>query len=47
MTRRSGVVRAQVDANVRVLVPLPGFDMHVRGVSQGDAEDFQPEPERR
>jgi Flp pilus assembly protein TadG len=47
VTRADGVVRAQVDANVRVLVPLPGFDMHVRGVSQGDAEDFQPEPERR
>ena len=47
VTRADGVVRAQVDANVRVLVPLPGFDVHVRGVSQGDAEDFQPEPERR
>jgi Flp pilus assembly protein TadG len=47
VTRAGGIVRAQVDAHVRVLVPLPGFDVHVQGVSQGEAEDFQPEPERR
>ena len=46
VTRADGVVRAQVDAQVRVLVPLPGFDIHVRGVSEGVAEDFEPEPER-
>ncbi|MGH9030831.1 MAG: TadE family protein [Acidimicrobiia bacterium] len=46
VTTVDGVVRAQVDADVRVLVPLPGFDVHVRGVSQGDAETFEPEPER-
>jgi Flp pilus assembly protein TadG len=46
VTRADGVVRAQVDAQVRVLVPLPGFDLHVRGVSQGVAEEFEPEPER-
>jgi Flp pilus assembly protein TadG len=40
VTRVDGTVRAQVDAQVRVLVPLPGFDMHVQGVSEGDAEDF-------
>ena len=47
VTHLDGVVRAQVDADVRVLVPLPGFDVHVRGVSQGEAETFEPEPERR
>ena len=46
VTRVDGIVRAQVDAQVRVLVPLPGFDLHVQGVSQGDAEEFEPEPER-
>ncbi len=46
VTRADGVVRAQVDAQVRVLVPLPGFDLHVRGVSEGVTEDFEPEPER-
>ncbi|MGH9137241.1 MAG: TadE/TadG family type IV pilus assembly protein [Acidimicrobiales bacterium] len=46
VTRVDGTVRAQVDAEVRVLVPLPGFDLHVQGVSQGDAEEFEPEPER-
>ena len=46
ITTANGVVRAQVDADVRVLVPLPGFDMHVRGVSQGDAETFEPESQR-
>lgn len=46
VTRADGVVRAQVDAQVRVLVPLPGFDIHVSGVSEGPSEDFQPEPER-
>ncbi len=47
VTRADGVVRAQVDAQVRVLVPLPGFDLHVSGVSGGVAEEFEPEPERR
>ena len=47
VTRADGVVHAQVDADVRVLVPLPGFEVHVRGVSQGEAETFEPEPERR
>jgi len=46
VTRTDGIVRAEVAADVRVLVPLPGFDVHVRGVSQGDAEEFEPEPER-
>ncbi len=46
VTRTDGIVRAQVDAEVRVLVPLPGFDVHVRGISQGEAEEFEPEPER-
>lgn len=46
VTRVDGTVRAQVDAQVRVLVPLPGFDLHVQGVSQGAAEEFEPEPER-
>ena len=46
VTRADGIVRAQVDAQVRVLIPLPGFDVHVRGVSQGATEEFQPEPER-
>lgn len=46
VTRTGGVVRAQVDADVRVLVPVPGFDVHVRGVSQGEAETFEPENER-
>jgi Flp pilus assembly protein TadG len=46
VTRTGGVVRAQVDAQVRVLVPLPGFDVHVRGVSQGEAEEFEPQNER-
>ena len=46
VTRADGVVRATVDAQVRVLVPLPGFDIHVSGVSEGPSEDFQPEPER-
>ena len=46
VTRADGVVRAQVDAQVRVLVPLPGFDLHVRGISEGAAEEFEPEPER-
>ena len=46
VTRVDGVVRAQVGAHVRVLVPLPGFDLHVHGVSEGVAEEFEPEPER-
>ena len=46
VTRTDGIVRAEVAADVRVLVPLPGFDVHVRGVSQGEAEEFEPEPER-
>ena len=46
VTRADGIVRAQVDAQVRVLVPLPGFDVHVRGMSQGVTEEFQPESER-
>lgn len=46
VTRADGVVRAEVGAQVRVLVPLPGFDIHVRGISEGAAEDFEPEPER-
>ncbi len=46
VTRADGVVRAQVDAQVRVLVPLPGFDLHVSGLSEGVAEEFEPEPER-
>jgi Flp pilus assembly protein TadG len=46
VTRADGVVRAQVDAQVRVLVPLPGFDIHVRGISEGAAEEFEPENER-
>lgn len=46
VTRDDGTVRAQVDAEVVVLVPLPGFDVHVQGISQGEAEEFEPEPER-
>ena len=46
VTRTDGVVRAVVEADVRVLVPLPGFEVHVRSVSQGEAEEFEPEPER-
>ena len=46
VSRTDGIVRAEVAADVRVLVPLPGFEVHVRGVSQGDAEEFEPEPER-
>lgn len=46
VTRADGVVRAQVDARVRVLVPLPGFDIHVSGSSEGPSEAFEPEPER-
>ena len=46
VTRADGIVRAQVDAQVRVLVPLPGFGLHVRGVSQGATEEFRPEAER-
>lgn len=46
VTRTDGIVRAEVNADVRVLVPLPGFDVHVQGVSQGEAEQFEPEPER-
>jgi Flp pilus assembly protein TadG len=46
VSRMDGTVRAQVDAQVRVLVPLPGFAVHVQGVSQGDAEEFEPENER-
>ena len=46
VTRVDGTVRAQVEAQVRVLVPLPGLDLHVQGVSQGAAEEFEPEPER-
>jgi len=46
VTRVDGVVRAQVDAELRVLVPLPGFSVHLQGISQGRAEDFVPENER-
>lgn len=46
VSRVNGTVRAQVDAQVRVLVPLPGFAVHVQGVSQGAAEEFEPETER-
>ena len=46
VTRTDGIVRAEVAADVRMLVPLPGFEIHVRGVSQGEAEEFEPEPER-
>lgn len=46
VTRANGTVRAQVDAEVSVLVPVPGFRVHVRGLSEGPAEEFLPEPER-
>lgn len=47
VTRGDGLVRAQVDADVRALVPLPGFEIHVRSVSEGVAEEFVPESERQ
>jgi Flp pilus assembly protein TadG len=46
VTRADGIARAQIDADVRVLVPLPGFGVHVQSVSEGVSEDFTPEPER-
>jgi Flp pilus assembly protein TadG len=41
-----GVIRATVRGQVRSLVPLPGFDLTVEGVSEGPAERFVPESDR-
>jgi Flp pilus assembly protein TadG len=42
----NGVVRATVRGQVRSLVPLPGFDLTVEGVSEGPGERFVAETER-
>ena len=42
----NGVVRATVRGHVRSLVPLPGFDLTVEGVSEGPGERFVAETER-
>jgi Flp pilus assembly protein TadG len=46
VSRDAGRVRAQIDARVRTLVPLPGFDFRVQGLAQGPVEQFVPETER-
>ncbi|MBW3643806.1 MAG: pilus assembly protein [Actinobacteria bacterium] len=43
---QNGVVRAVVRGQVRSLVPLPGFDLEVVGVSGGPKERFLAEDER-
>jgi Flp pilus assembly protein TadG len=40
------VVRATVRGRVRSLVPLPGFDLSVSGLSEGPKERFVPEDAR-
>jgi len=42
----NGTVRAVVRGRVRSLVPLPGFDLTVEGVSQGAKERFVGENDR-
>ena len=42
----NGVVRATVRGEVRSLVPLPGFDLTVEGVSGGPGERFVAESDR-
>lgn len=42
----TGTVRATVRGDVRSLVPLPGFDLTVEGVSEGPKERFIAEAER-
>ena len=42
----NGSVRATVRAQVRSLVPLPGFDLTVEGVSEGSKERFIGENDR-
>lgn len=46
VTRAGGTVRAEVGAQVQVLVPVPGLDLQVHAVSEGETEEFLPEPER-
>lgn len=46
VTRDDGVARAEVEAEVRSLVPVPGFEVRVRGVSQSRVEQFVAEPGR-
>jgi Flp pilus assembly protein TadG len=41
-----GTVRATVRGDVRALVPLPGFDLTVEGVSAGPKERFIAEDQR-
>jgi Flp pilus assembly protein TadG len=41
-----GLVRASVDGRVRSLVPLPGFDLTVHGLSEGPKERFVAEDAR-
>ena len=42
----TGNVRATVRGDVRSLVPLPGFDLTVEGVSEGPKERFIAEADR-
>lgn len=42
----NGMVRATVRGRVRSLVPLPGFDLTVEGVSEGPKERFIGEDDR-
>lgn len=43
---QAGTVRTTVQARVRSLVPLPGFDQHVVGISAAAKEVFVPEAPR-
>jgi Flp pilus assembly protein TadG len=42
----NGVIRATVRGQVRSLVPLPGFDLTVEGISEGPGERFIAETNR-
>lgn len=42
----NGMVRATVRGHVRSLVPLPGFDLNVEGISEGAKERFIGENDR-
>lgn len=42
----NGMVRATVRGRVRSLVPLPGFDLSVEGLSEGEKERFIGENDR-
>lgn len=46
VTRTGGTARTVVHATVQGLVPIPGLELHVEGVSEGPVEQFVPDSDR-